>query len=446
MFILPIIPVINKWNKIDKTIFPNTNSKAIIIFNGNLNSTIVLPKLTKFIRDSTYLNTASLDVLIGLLLGDGYLKKGKNSTNVRVAVKQSIINFPFMWTIFIELSHYFSSLPRFDLANIKDKKYGQLILETRSYPVLNELYKLFIINNVKIIKEELFHYLSPKALAYWIMSVFFLTFDFIFTVQNFKTKDRTLPKYRLPIIQINLNFNKYYTNNIKNKNLNKNNNINNNKQLTIWGTNFGSLIKYKLTPQIREMINFPNYHQSVIVGLILSDACLILNNKSKNARLEFVQSLSNFTYLWSVFLILSPFCSSYPYFQRNLRKGKINWAVRIYTRQLSCFTKLHSLFYKNGVKVIPINIFDLLTPVSLAHWIMGDGTFAKYGTRIATDSFNLNEVILLINVLIIKFDINCTIQLNKEKPRLYIKADSMEKLKNIIGPYMVETMKYKINL
>jgi hypothetical protein len=109
MFILPIIPVINKWNKIDKTIFPN--SKAIVIFNGNLNSTIGLPKLTKFIRDSTYLNTASLDVLIGLF--DSYLKKGKNSTNVRVAVKQSIINFPFMWTIFIELSHYFSSLPAY---------------------------------------------------------------------------------------------------------------------------------------------------------------------------------------------------------------------------------------------------------------------------------------------------------------------------------------------
>jgi hypothetical protein len=64
------------------------------------------------------------------------------------------------------LSHYCSSLPRFDFAIIKGKKYGQLILETRTYPVLNELYKLFIFNKVKIIKEKLFHYISPKALAY----------------------------------------------------------------------------------------------------------------------------------------------------------------------------------------------------------------------------------------------------------------------------------------
>jgi len=103
-------------------------------------------------------------------IGDGYLKKGKNSLNIRIGFKQSIINFPFMWTVFIELAHYCSSPPRFDFAIIKGKKYGQLILETRSYPILNELYKLFVENKVKIIKEELFLFLSPKALAYWIMS------------------------------------------------------------------------------------------------------------------------------------------------------------------------------------------------------------------------------------------------------------------------------------
>jgi hypothetical protein len=75
-----------------------------------------------------------------------------------------------MWKVFIELSHYCSSLPRFDFAKLKEKKYGQLILETRSYPVLNELYSLFIVDGVKTIKNDLFHFLSPRALAYWIMS------------------------------------------------------------------------------------------------------------------------------------------------------------------------------------------------------------------------------------------------------------------------------------
>lgn len=170
MYLLPILPVINKWNKIDKSIFPATNCTAITIFDENLNCTLSLPRLTKFIRDLTYLNSKSLDILVGILLGDAYFKKGKNGVNVRIGFKQSIINFPFLWTVYTELAHYFASLPRFDFAIAKGKKYGQVILETRSYPVLNQLYDIFIVNGVKIISKDLFDLLTPRALAYWIMS------------------------------------------------------------------------------------------------------------------------------------------------------------------------------------------------------------------------------------------------------------------------------------
>lgn len=40
----------------------------------------------------------------------------------------------------------------------------------------------------------------------------------------------------------------------------------------------------------------------------------------------------------------------------------------------SMLYKLHSLFYPKGVKIIPKNIYELLTPVSLAHLIMGHGS------------------------------------------------------------------------
>lgn len=103
-------------------------------------------------------------------MGDAYLKKGNRSVNVRIGFKQSIINFPFLWTVYIELTHYFASLPRLEFAKVKCKVYGQLILETRSYPVLNQLYDLFMVNGIKTIKIDLFHLLSPRALAYWIMS------------------------------------------------------------------------------------------------------------------------------------------------------------------------------------------------------------------------------------------------------------------------------------
>ena len=171
-YIIPAIPIINKWNKVNKSIYPNTNCTSIVLFNSKLDSTLGIPRITKFIRDLTYLNTRSLEILVGILLGDAYLKLDANNNNVRIAFKQSIINFPFMWTVFTELSHFCSSIPRFDRAYLKStgKTYGQLILETRTYPIMNVLYTLFIQDSKKVIKEELFNFLSPVALAFWIMS------------------------------------------------------------------------------------------------------------------------------------------------------------------------------------------------------------------------------------------------------------------------------------
>ena len=49
---------------------------------------------------------------------------------------------------------------------MKDKLSYSIELVTRSYPVLSFVYDLFYIDGVKCIQEELFHYLSPQAIAY----------------------------------------------------------------------------------------------------------------------------------------------------------------------------------------------------------------------------------------------------------------------------------------
>jgi len=49
------------------------------------------------------------------------------------------------------------------------------------------------------------------------------------------------------------------------------------------------------------------------------------------------------------------------------------------TRSLPCFTELHGLFYPNGIKLIPSNILDLLTPVGLAFLAQDDGSKCSNG-------------------------------------------------------------------
>lgn len=54
------------------------------------------------------------------------------------------------------------------------------------------------------------------------------------------------------------------------------------------------------------MIKLPPFHQSVIIGLVLSDAGLYFRNPThKNAHLEFEQSLAHYEYVWFVFFYFS---------------------------------------------------------------------------------------------------------------------------------------------
>lgn len=74
-------------------------------------------------------------------------------------------------------------------------------------------------------------------------------------------------------------------------------------------------------------------------------------------------------------------------------------------------------------KIIPNNIEELLTSVSLAYWIMDEGSFTGSGLRLNTNAFSLEELNLLIEALDNNFSIKATINIsNKEKSQynLYI--------------------------
>jgi len=112
---------------------------------------------------------------------------------------------------------------------------------------------------------------------------------------------------------------------------------------------------------------------------------------------------------------------------------------------MPCLTELHSLFYPNGIKVIPSNIYDLLTPPALAHMVMGDGSTERHGLILCTDSYSIEDTIRLINVLIIKYRLECTLRVRrKNQYRIYIRQNSMSLLQRIVMPHMHSSMLYKL--
>jgi hypothetical protein len=78
---------------------------------------------------------------------------------------------------------------------------------------------------------------------------------------------------------------------------------------------------------------------------------------------------------------------------------------------------------------------------------MGDGAKAGKGLILCTDSFSLQDVVRLMNVLIIKYNLKCSIWTIKPGSyRLHISAKSMDKVREIVKPYFIDSMLYKINL
>lgn len=173
-FILPVIPSISslpKWINIKKSIFPSTNCTSLVVWNRpySIGSTLGLPKLTNFLRNSTFIPSYILSVLVGLLLSDAGLSIQKNSTNARLGFKQSMIHFDFFFATFLILAHFCSTLPYLDPTIVKNVLYNSIRMDTRAYPSLTILYHMFYINKVKIVPADIFNLLTPVALAYWIM-------------------------------------------------------------------------------------------------------------------------------------------------------------------------------------------------------------------------------------------------------------------------------------
>lgn len=99
----------------------------------------------------------------------------------------------------------------------------------------------------------------------------------------------------------------------------------------------------------------------------------------------------------------------------NPKTGKPISQYAFSTKSLSYLTLLHSQWYKRSeykkgfIKIVPLNIDELLTHIGLDYWIMDDGFKYGNGICLCAESFTLAEVELLKKVLEIKFCLTVTI-------------------------------------
>lgn len=240
-----------------------------------------------------------------------------------------------------------------------------------------------------------------------------------------------------------------------NRNYIKPNNVN--KELVVYGSNLESCVGIPIyTSIVKQIVSIPNNILYIMTGILLTDGWIDYMSKKNldkktiieiNCRLRLKQSIINSEYLIYLFILLSHYCISYPKIKIKKIKGKSYNQLEFYTRSLPCFTILRNIFYNGRVKIVPNNLYDLLNYESLAHIIICNGLFIKSGSLILNlQSFLIKELIFIINILKIKFDLNCLLHKSKHKYVIYIKVASIKKLYPIIYKYIIPSIKYKLDI
>ena len=196
---------------------------------------------------------------------------------------------------------------------------------------------------------------------------------------------------------------------------------------------------------------FPQKELEVIVGTLLGDGRLEERSKgikSYTARLRVHHNEKQKEYVWWKYRMLKNYVLQRPReiiwvnSKRNLRE--VSWYF--HTRSLSEFRLLHECFYGNGSKIVPEKINQLLTPRSMAVWAMDDGTFTGFGFNFNTHSFSIENQNRLRGVIRQKFEIETKLHKDRSQWKIAVNAENFPKLRNLIKPFLIPTMLYKIGV
>jgi len=197
--------------------------------------------------------------------------------------------------------------------------------------------------------------------------------------------------------------------------------------------------------------------KDMLIGVILGDAHIGKTGLDK-AFISFEQSKNKINYLNYLQTLTKegglPLLddSLKEYSREDSRYNSLTNSLYFRTQSLEVLRPLADKFLdESGKKIIPTNIAELLTPRSLAFWIMDDGQQVKRGgVTLCTDNFKTDEINILREALKTKFNLDTSIHNKKGQnetiyERIYIKKEGLEELKPTLKLHMHDSMFYKIN-
>ena len=126
-------------------------------------------------------------------------------------------------------------------------------------------------------------------------------------------------------------------------------------------------------------MEFTNFQQEVLMGLLLGDGCLWRHNSRCNAQLSITRTKKDLDYLqWTadIFKSFLPPKGMRSHIQRfDPRTQKTYFSSSLRTRHLPCFTEMYHKWYPNEKKIVPRDL--KLTIPAIQVWFADDGCVSR---------------------------------------------------------------------
>ena len=192
--------------------------------------------------------------------------------------------------------------------------------------------------------------------------------------------------------------------------------------------------------------------RKLIVGSLLGDGSLTIPvGKHGVPRLVFEHTSDQFPYLWFKYWVFKDLGGRVPQLRKKpSTDGKLYQSYRWVSYRSSSFLFYFQQFYRMDAlgqrrRQIPKLIHRWLTKEALSIWFQDDGMKVGPNTYVLnTQAYRLQDHRILQQALERNFGLGTSVHKNKGSYQLYICASSGARFRQLILPYMVSCMMYKI--
>lgn len=194
---------------------------------------------------------------------------------------------------------------------------------------------------------------------------------------------------------------------------------------------------------IEKSVVLTNTEHQVLLGTLLGDGNISINPSGK-AYGSFSHCMKQKEWALTKYEYLKNICSQpriYDKYDERLKTPEYQQICCVIRTFKELKSDYYDKLYKDGIKYINEELLYTIEPLGLATWYMDDGSNGISGYVLCTNCFSIEDLLIIKSVFKDKFNINCNI---RKDHTIYIPSNSKFTFRNLIKPYIIPSMEYKI--